>query len=104
MTIARFAAVLFSGTLLSALAAAPVFAEGAMDRVREAGFLRVGFPNQVPYAYATVEGALTGAHTLGGLESHLGVGDMVGVLTEFAGLIQSPGPLSHLTMPTNRTV
>ena len=28
------------------------FAQSTLDRARKDGFVRVGFPNQVPYAYA----------------------------------------------------
>ena len=75
--------------LVLAGAAAPAAAEGALERVREAGYLRVGFPNQVPYAYATVEGTLTGADAEVAREvaRRMEAGDMQGVLTEFAGLI-----------------
>jgi len=74
-----------------AVAAVPVatLAQGALERVEEAGYLRVGFPNQTPYAYATVDGTLTGADAEVAREvvTRMGLGEMVGVLTEFAGLI-----------------
>lgn len=64
-------------------------AEGTLARVMEAKFVRVGFPNQVPYAYATADGKLTGADAEVAKEvvKRMGIGAMDGVLTEFSGLI-----------------
>ena len=67
----------------------PAFAEGTLERIKEDGFVRVGFPNQVPYAYATADGKLTGAdaEVARAVIERMGVGAMDGVLTEFSGLI-----------------
>lgn len=64
-------------------------AETAMERVTREGAIRVGFPNQVPYAYANEKGELTGADAeLAKLVvERMGIGRMEGVLTEFAALI-----------------
>lgn len=64
-------------------------AEGTLERVRAEGHIRVGFPNQVPYAYATAEGKLTGAdaEVARAVIARMGGIEMEGVLTEFAGLI-----------------
>ena len=51
--------------------------------------MRVGFPNQVPYAYATSDGTLTGAdaEVAQAVVKRMGLASMDGVLTEFSGLI-----------------
>jgi polar amino acid transport system substrate-binding protein len=51
--------------------------------------VRVGFPNQVPYAYADESGALTGADAEVArlVFARMGIKTMDGVLTEFAALI-----------------
>lgn len=59
------------------------------EKVKESGKITVGFANEVPYAYTTPDGELTGeavevARTI--LE-RLGVDEMEGVLTEFGSLI-----------------
>lgn len=89
MTVLDRIAAFGAALLMLAGAPAPAAAEGALERVKAAGYLRVGFPNQVPYAYATVEGTLTGADAEVAREvvRRMEAGDMQGVLTEFAGLI-----------------
>ena len=71
------------------LSVAPAAAQDAIDRIRAAGTVRVGFPNQVPYAYADETGKLTGADAeIARLVfARMGVKTMDGVLTEFAALI-----------------
>jgi polar amino acid transport system substrate-binding protein len=84
------------GILAVALAAAgSAAAQTVLDEARKAGFIRVGFPNQVPYAYATPEGKLTGAdaEVARKVIQRMGIKEMDGVLTEFASLI--PGLKSH---------
>lgn len=64
-------------------------AETVLDRVRREGVVHVGFPNQVPYAYADAAGNLTGADAEVArlVFAKLGIPRMDGVLTEFASLI-----------------
>lgn len=64
-------------------------AQSTLDKARAAGFVRVGFPNQVPYAYADEKGVLTGADAVIAkmVTSRMGIREMDGVLTEFASLI-----------------
>ena len=64
-------------------------AETTLERAKSNGYIRVGFPNQVPYAYATAKGQLTGADAelARMVVERMGVGEMDGVLTEFASLI-----------------
>jgi polar amino acid transport system substrate-binding protein len=64
-------------------------AQTALERARRDGVIRVGFPNQVPYAFATEKGELTGADAEVAklVVQKMGIGRMDGVLTEFAALI-----------------
>jgi polar amino acid transport system substrate-binding protein len=80
--------------LLLALVATFAFATAAqaqstLDRARKEGYIRVGFPNQVPYAYADEKGLLTGADAVIArmVVQKMGIKEMDGVLTEFASLI-----------------
>jgi len=75
--------------LVAALLAAPLYAQSTLARIKKDGFSRVGFPNQVPYAYADEKGVLTGADAVIArmVIQRMGVKDMDGVLTEFASLI-----------------
>ncbi len=52
-------ALLASTVLLAATT--DVQAQGVLERAKRDGYIRVGFPNQVPYAYANEKGQLTGA-------------------------------------------
>lgn len=60
-----------------------------LERAKKDGFIRVGFPNQVPYAYADEKGVLTGADAVIArmVVQKMGIKEMDGVLTEFASLI-----------------
>jgi polar amino acid transport system substrate-binding protein len=60
-----------------------------LDRVREAGVIRVGFANEAPYAYATADGELTGESpaVFRHVMKRLGVARIDGVLTEWGALI-----------------
>lgn len=64
-------------------------AETTLEKAKSNGYIRVGFPNQVPYAYATAKGQLTGADAelARMVVERMGIGEMDGVLTEFASLI-----------------
>jgi polar amino acid transport system substrate-binding protein len=77
-------AVLTVGVLAST-----VHAQSTLDRARKDGYIRVGFPNQVPYAYADEKGQLTGADAVIArmVVQKMGIKEMDGVLTEFASLI-----------------
>lgn len=71
------------------VSAAPAATQDTLARLRATGAVRVGFPNQVPYAYADESGKLTGADAeIARLVfARMGVKTMDGVLTEFAALI-----------------
>ncbi len=80
--------------LAASAIALPALAQATLDRAMREGAIRVGFPNQVPYAYATPEGRLTGtdAEVARRVITAMGIPAMDGVLTEFASLI--PGLLA----------
>ena len=54
--------------------------------------MTIGFANEVPYAYATPEGKLSGeaVEVARTVLQNMGINEMQGVLTEFGSLI--PGP------------
>jgi polar amino acid transport system substrate-binding protein len=84
---------MWKSTLLTLLAtcvlAMPAYAQSTLERARKDGYIRVGFPNQVPYAYADEKGVLTGADAVIArmVVQKMGIKEMDGVLTEFASLI-----------------
>jgi polar amino acid transport system substrate-binding protein len=65
------------------------FAQSTLEQARERGFIRVGFANEVPYAYANPDGTLTGeaVEVARAVFQELGIPEMDGVLTEFGSLI-----------------
>lgn len=60
-----------------------------LEKIREQGYVTVGFANEKPYAYATETGQLTGLNVEIAREvlKALGIEEMQGVLTEFGSLI-----------------
>lgn len=83
----RKLSVLLLSVLVLGVSAA--LAQGALERAREQGFVRVGFANEVPYAYANPDGTLTGeaVEVARAVFERLGIPEMDGVLTEFGSLI-----------------
>ncbi len=65
------------------------FAQSTLEQAREQGYIRVGFANEVPYAYANPDGTLTGeaVEVARAVFQRLGIEEMDGVLTEFGSLI-----------------
>jgi len=63
--------------------------ETTLAKAKRDGFITVGFANEMPYAYATPDGKLTGAsvEVARTILSNLGIEQMDGVLTEFGSLI-----------------
>lgn len=63
--------------------------ETTLDKAKRQGFITVGFANEMPYAYATPDGKLTGAsvEVARKVLANLGIEQMDGVLTEFGSLI-----------------
>lgn len=78
-----------AGFLAAAGGVRPARAEGTLERAREQGFIRVGFANEAPYGYATPSGELTGEapEVAKAVLERMGIGEVDGVLTEFASLI-----------------
>jgi polar amino acid transport system substrate-binding protein len=70
-------------------------AETTLERARKQGFIRVGFANEAPFAYATDKGQLTGEspEVLRAILKKTGINEVDGVLTEFGALI--PGLKAH---------
>lgn len=79
--------------LMAALAslalATAAAADSTIERAREQGFIRIGFANEAPFAYATSAGKLTGEapEIARKILAGMGVPEVDGVLTEFGSLI-----------------
>lgn len=60
-----------------------------LEKAKQQGFVTVGFANEVPYAYATPDGKLTGeaVEVARVVLERMGIPEMNGVLTEFGSLI-----------------
>jgi polar amino acid transport system substrate-binding protein len=71
------------------LTAGTALAQTTLERAQEAGFIRVGFANEAPYAYATPDGRLTGEspEIAKVILGRLGIEEVDGVLTEWGSLI-----------------
>ncbi len=87
-TFSRRALVVMAGAaalLSSGLAAA----ETTLERVQKQGYVRVGFANEAPYAFATADGKLNGESptVFRHVMAQLGVKEVDGVLTEWGALI-----------------
>ncbi|RKN64075.1 ectoine/hydroxyectoine ABC transporter substrate-binding protein EhuB [Paenibacillus ginsengarvi] len=67
----------------------PTKQETTLDKAKREGYVKVGFANEKPYAYATPDGKLTGeaVEIARIVLSNMGIKDMDGVLTEFGSLI-----------------
>lgn len=78
--------------LLSAaalLSAGLAQAETTLERIQKQGFIRIGFANEAPYAFATADGKLNGESptVFRHVMAKLGVKEVDGVLTEWGSLI-----------------
>lgn len=60
-----------------------------LEKIKEQGYVTVGFANEQPYAYATPDGQLTGLNVEIAREvfNNMGVEELNPVLTEFGSLI-----------------
>lgn len=76
----------FSGALL---ASGPAAAQDTLEKLRDQGYVRAAFANEVPYGYVDDEGNLTGESPEVAKEifSRMGVDTVDGVLTEWASLL-----------------
>ncbi|WP_291013568.1 ectoine/hydroxyectoine ABC transporter substrate-binding protein EhuB [Hydrogenophaga sp.] len=86
LTRRALAAVVGASALLgSGLAAA----ETTLERIQKQGYIRVGFANEAPYAFATADGKLSGESpsVFRHVMAQLGVKEVDGVLTEWGALI-----------------
>lgn len=63
--------------------------ETTLEKVKREGKVTVGFANEIPYAYKTPEGELTGeaVEVARAVFKRMGINEMEGVLTEFGSLI-----------------
>jgi polar amino acid transport system substrate-binding protein len=63
--------------------------ETTLEKAKRQGYITVGFANEVPYAYATPDGKLSGeaVEVARAVLKKLGINEMNGVLTEFGSLI-----------------
>lgn len=63
--------------------------ESTLQKVQKDGKITVGFANEVPYAYTTPDGELTGeaVEVARAVLKKMGINEMEGVLTEFGSLI-----------------
>lgn len=63
--------------------------ETTLVKVKKQGYVTVGFANEIPYAYATPDGKLTGeaVEVARAILGKMGINEMNGVLTEFGSLI-----------------
>jgi polar amino acid transport system substrate-binding protein len=77
------------GAAAVSVMATGVMAETTLERIKKQGFIRVGFANEAPYAYATSAGTLTGESptVFRHVMEKLGVKEVDGVLTEWGALI-----------------
>ena len=80
--------ILFLSLVISLLATL-VTAQNTLERALEQGYVLVGFANESPYAFAQPDGTLTGeaVEVARVVFERMGVGEVVGVLTEFGSLI-----------------
>lgn len=69
--------------------ATPALAENSLEKIKQQGFIRVGFANEAPYSYASSSGKLTGESptVFKHVMKQLGVNEVDGVLTEWGSLI-----------------
>ncbi len=83
-------------TIIGALAAIVVMsftnialAQNTLEKIRKQGYIRIGFANEAPYAYATASGKLTGESpsVFKYVMKKLGINKVDGVLTEWGSLI-----------------
>ena len=69
-------------------------AQDTLQKIKDQGYIRIGFANEAPYGYATPDGKLTGEspEVARAILEKMGITEIDGVLTEFGSLI--PGLLA----------
>ncbi|WP_040209064.1 ectoine/hydroxyectoine ABC transporter substrate-binding protein EhuB [Neobacillus jeddahensis] len=77
------------GTSTSTSTGASSSNESTLEKLKKQGYATVGFANEIPYAYATSDGKLTGesVEVARAVLKRLGIKEVNGVLTEFGSLI-----------------
>jgi polar amino acid transport system substrate-binding protein len=67
----------------------PAAEETTLEKVKREGYVTIGFANEIPYAYATPDGKLSGeaVEVARTVLQNMGITEMQGVLTEFGSLI-----------------
>src|SRR5215467_13974035 len=87
--------ILALGVTALALAPLTASADSTLDQAKKNGYVRVGFANEAPFAYATPDGKLTGEapEVAKAVLKKMGINEVDGVLTEFGSLI--PGLKAH---------
>jgi len=80
---------LLSAAAVTAVSSAGASAETTLERAKKQGYIRVGFANEAPFAYATPDGKLTGEapEIAKVILKRMGIPEVDGVLTEFGSLI-----------------
>ncbi len=78
-----------AAALMTTAGAVAAQAEATLERARKNGYVRVGFANESPFAYATPDGKLTGEapEIAKVILKRMGIPQIDGVLTEFGSLI-----------------
>ena len=86
---------LLSALVVTAGALTAAHAETTLEMAKKNGYVRVGFANEAPFAYATPDGKLTGEapEVARAVLKKMGIKEIDGVLTEFGSLI--PGLKAH---------
>jgi polar amino acid transport system substrate-binding protein len=89
LRLARIAGIMAFGFGATLLIFNWAYAESTLDTARENGFIRVGFANEAPYAYATPDGKLKGESVdiARVIFKKMGIPEIDGVITEFGSLI-----------------
>lgn len=89
MLVSRRGLIGLTAGLVTVAGVATAFAETTLERVKQQGYIRVGFANEAPYGYATPDGKLTGEspEVVKAVLKKIGITQVDGVLTEFGSLI-----------------
>src|SRR5438128_6899053 len=82
-------ALLSAAAVIAVSTFATASAETTLERAKKQGFIRIGFANEAPFAYATPDGKLTGEapEIAKVILKRMGIPEVDGVLTEFGSLI-----------------
>lgn len=78
-----------AAAVIGSALAYPAMAASTLERVKEQGYLRMGFANETPFSYATPEGTLAGVDVdiLNNILNKMGISEIDGGLTTFGSLI-----------------